>query len=77
MDLFLIDEPLGLGGSSDRPEEMAALEEDVRRRGIQEAICVLKVAGRYRIYDGKSRYLVAKNLGLKTVPVNVLWEFGG
>lgn len=70
-----IEEPTERGGTSERPVELAALEEDIRRRGIREPICVLKVAGRYRIYDGKSRYLVARKLGMKTVPVRVLWDF--
>ena len=75
VDLSLIDEPQEPGGSSERPEEMAALEKDIKKKGIQKPLCVFRFAGRYRIYDGKSRFIVAKNLGMKKVPVKVLWEF--
>jgi len=73
--LELVDRPEQPGGVSERPEEFAKLVEDIKRRGILVPLRVIKVRGRYRVYDGKSRWLAAKQLGFKTVPVTVLWEF--
>lgn len=75
VELSLVDEPWYPGGVSERPEEFAALEAKVRRDGFIEPLRVLKVGGRYRVYEGKSRFLIARKLGLGRVPVKVLWEF--
>ena len=56
------------------------LLEDIKSKGkIEVPLKVHRVAGSrsYQIRDGYKRYLVAKELGLSVVPVEVVSEKGG
>ena len=57
--------PASLAIPRPRPSELAALADDVSRRGVLEP---LRLAGDGRTLDGATRLAVARELGLAAVP---------
>ncbi|MBF6358174.1 ParB N-terminal domain-containing protein [Nocardia higoensis] len=58
-----------------QPEYMAALEREISRDGIQEPIEIAATAdGRYRMWNGHHRVVIARWLGLSDIPVEVFGE---
>lgn len=55
------------------PVEMTSLEESVKAQGILLPLVVMKKGEKnYILLDGERRYRVAKSLGLKEIPVEIL-----
>jgi ParB family chromosome partitioning protein len=58
-------------------EEMAQLEESIRRLGIIQPILVTPAdAGRYRVVAGERRFTAAQAAGLKTIPAKITTATG-
>lgn len=57
-------------------EPLKALEESIRRVGILVPLTVYKATGsdKFTILDGQRRWICASNIGLATVPINVVGE---
>jgi ParB family chromosome partitioning protein len=57
-------------------EPLRALEESIRRIGVLVPLTVYKADGsdKYTILDGQRRWICAGNIGLTTVPINVVAE---
>jgi ParB/RepB/Spo0J family partition protein len=57
-------------------EPMRALENSIRRVGILVPITVYKATGsdKFTILDGQRRWMCALEIGLGTVPINVVNE---
>jgi ParB family chromosome partitioning protein len=50
------------------------LGEDIRCRGLQEAIVVELVECRFEIVDGEKRWRACKKIGLSKVKAKILFE---
>ena len=57
-------------------EPLKALEESIQRVGILVPLTVYKATGsdQFTILDGQRRWICASNIGLATVPINVVAE---
>ena len=57
-------------------EPLKALEDSIQRIGILVPLTVYMAEGsdKYTILDGQRRWICAKNIGLETVPINVVGE---
>src|SRR4051812_32563256 len=57
-------------------EPLRALEDSIRDNGILVPLTVYQASGSsvYTILDGQRRWMCASNIGLKTVPINVVAE---
>lgn len=57
-------------------EPLKALEQSIQRIGVLVPLTVYMAAGsdKYTILDGQRRWICARNIGLPTVPINVVAE---
>jgi len=57
-------------------EPLRALEESIKRNGILVPLTVYQADGsnKFTILDGQRRWICAQNIGLPTVPINVVAE---
>src|SRR5438105_1505710 len=59
------------------PDPMETLRENISRVGILVPLTVYEKArtkGKYVILDGQRRWICAQNVGLETVPANIVAE---
>jgi len=61
--------------SKHRPvQNLEFLEDSIRADGVVEPIMVIEswTSGKFTIVDGVRRFLVAKSIGLSTIPAEIL-----
>ena len=61
--------PIQIPNENDISSQMNELKESIKKYGIVEPLLVRKKDNKYEIIAGRKRYIVAKKLGIKEVPV--------